>query len=174
MPLTIVQIALAPKGSELYEQASTVLEAFGDLPLDEYYVDGEEQPPIICVGFAGNIAVTAAACYEVSAEPPSRLASLEVALIATDEDHRRKGYGKQLVSSIVNLAIKYGFDHVEADPKDNDAILFWGDCGLNLQARGVGDSDMYRNISGREFGNVDFEVVVSNEVNMRLSIFTHN
>ena len=182
MSLTSVRIELAPKGTELYQQASTVLEAFGDeFPLDEYYIDGDEQLPIVCVGYAGDVAVTAATCYEETTDidasetgtPFIGLPRLEVALIATDEVHRRNGYAKQLVSTIFSLAINHGFDHVQADPKDNDAILFWGDCGFKLLPRGdSGDSDMHRSVSGIEVVDTGIYTSVSAEVKKRLSDFT--
>ena len=183
MGLSRVSFELAVDGGETTAQAETILESFKD-PLYKGTLLGEGS--MICVGYAGDLAVTAANCFEgvvnddghgdEARRPFIGLPYLEVWLIATDSRRRGQGYAKQLVDTILDLATNHEFDHVEATHLSNDdSRMFWGSCGFeSLPYMSFGDYDMYRKTKGLILDNTGLDVTVSSEVNERLASFVRD
>jgi GNAT superfamily N-acetyltransferase len=184
MPLTSIHIELAAESRETSDQAKRILNHFRRVDTDGYPFNVGSNPTILGVGYVGDIAVTAATCNENAMTAPSAkneakapfvgLPSLDVYLIATEERHRRNGFGTQLVGSIINLAMIHNFDRVEAkQPSDEEARYFWGACGFkSLPFANFGEHDMYKSTRGLPLEKMGVELVVSPEVNERLANFT--
>lgn len=182
MPLSSIRVELAADGSVMSDQAKHILSTL-------YYGDGypfgveSGRAAILCVGYVGELAVTAAACYESVLQDPAEndtkvpfvgLPFLGINLLATLGGYRRDGYGRQLVGSVLNLATDHNFDRVEAFRPGDDARMFWGrGCGFKtLPYESFGSYDMYRKSSQLSVVGISAQVVVSSLVSERLISFT--
>ena len=177
MEITSISVELASRDADVSCDANKVLKAFGNTDAYLFNVDGPLKA-VLFVGYVGDTAIAAASCYEgrkpkgledESLELIIDQPSLDIVLLATDFNHRRSSNGKQLVSSIINLAASLDIDRVVAFQPAVDARPFWSANGFQPVPYSSSDYYMLKDVSEPVLTNPEVEVMVSEEVVDRLT-----